>query len=666
MNIPVDLDKNTLVELYTERPVVYINCEAFADISQLPEYQFRNLVIIGMDSKGAVAWIDIGSLCYKNKTAANNQTHAARVVELSLDKTLEDVFDRFIRRKLANCAPITARSYHWRLKAFTQYYFEHLKDFDFNDYDQCCKAYGEYTKVLLLEKARKMADPDYQKGFGELQKKQAIFAELICIFHNKDLTKFKDSFVTIKGSHGETNVKPVSEDELTYFYEINKRVFLSLKDFLMGNKDFPFTFKKDIIEETITHYPTNGFLRTFRKLYFDDNGFIVNEEELEKRIQKIDVEKVGKMSLKGYKSFVKKYYETTLKEVVIQSNAFKSQERARLINYAITAFAMCFYCESSINPAQIYNLREKDLSDYKPSIKGFKIAIIKPRAGYKESSLFISVKMLPLINEYKKFRNWVLLLVSNNETDKMFLSFDTKQETENSFENIEKFSGKNTLNYRRWLSLYMPKFEWITPPVIRKTASNYMLTTTNSTSVASQKLGNTPKVVSQHYSEVTDKQHSEQLTDFFSHIYNNIANKYRKNEEIIDVNINIEGKEIPTGSCINSIPILNSGFTEDLEKPNCSNPASCLFCESYVVHSDREDIKKLMSLKKILNMSDKTEEAIIVTRRINEIFKILLDKYPESKEDFISVANAVESGDFDDYWRDHLNLLIELGAKFYV
>ena len=301
MNIPLDLDKNTLVELYTERPVIYIKSEAFVDMNQLPEYQFRNLVVIAMNSKGVDSWLDFGSLCYKNKTKADNLTHAARVVELSLDKTLEAVLDRFIRSKLSYCASITARSYHWRLKAFTKYYFEYLKDFDFNDYNQCCKAYGEYTKALLLEKARKMASPDYQKGFDELQRRQALFAELICLFHNKSLDKFKDSFVTIKGSHGETNIKPVSDDELTHFYEINRRVFLSLKEFLMENKNFPFKFKEDIIEETIVHYPTDGFLRTFRKTYFDDNGYIVDEKELEKRIQQINVDKVGKMSLKGYK-----------------------------------------------------------------------------------------------------------------------------------------------------------------------------------------------------------------------------------------------------------------------------------------------------------------------------------------------------------------------------
>jgi hypothetical protein len=64
-------------------------------------------------------------------------------------------------------------------------------------------------------------------------------------------------------------------------------------------------------------------------------------------------------------------------------------------------------------------------------------------------------------------------------------------------------------------------------------------------------------------------------------------------------------------------------------------------------------------------MSDKTDEAIIVTNRINEIFTILLDKHPETKNTFINVATSVSDGNFDEYWKDHLNLLLDLGVSFY-
>ena len=134
---------------------------------------------------------------------------------------------------------------------------------------------------------------------------------------------------------------------------------------------------------------------------------------------------------------------------------------------------------------------------------------------------------------------------------------------------------------------------------------------------------------------------------------------------MIDVKIDEVSEKTAIGGCQEPTPKIHIGFTSELEQPNCSNPSSCLFCENYVVHSDREDLRKLMSLKKILAMSDKNDEAIILTKRINEILKILYDKYPEKIEDFIFVAKSVELGEFDEYWQDHLNLLLELGVNFY-
>jgi len=664
MNIPVKPEINGITELFALRKAVYIDSDKFSDSNELPKYKFRDLVVIATNSKGTKAWHDFGAICYKKKTKADKVTHTSRVVHSTLDKTLEAVFDIFIRNKLSTCAPITARSYQWRLKDFSNYYFENLEGFDFNSYAECRKAYEQYTKLLLIEKARIMSS-ESQKGFSSLAKKQVLFAELICLYHNKDLTTFRDSYLIVKGSHVKSSVKPVSINELSIFYEINKRIFISLKKFLMENRKFPFIFSEDILEEEIIHYPTDGFLRTFRKIYFYQNGFIVNKKELEKRIDQIENSKIEKMSLNGYKSFIRKYYENNLQEVIDISNKNKSQERARLINYAIAAFSMCFHCESSINPAQIYKVKQSDLSNYSESIKGFKLFLVKPRANYKSTELLISAKMLPLLKEYKDFREWCLSLISNDQIDDMFFSLDTKTSTKNSFDTIEKFSGKNTLNYRRWVSLYMLKFMWINPNIIRKTVSNFILSLTGSKIVTSKKLGNTPNVVSYHYSEATELEHSEQLTKYFNHIYNNIANKYRKSDKIIGVNVNLESKKTAIGACKIAIPQRNSAFSNELETPNCSNPSSCLFCENYVVHSDQEDIRKLMSLKKILNISGNTNETLVIIKRINEILKILLDKYPDKRDDFINIANSVELGEFDEYWEDHLNLLLELGGNFH-
>ena len=43
---------NNIVDFYSERNVVFIESEKFADLSSLPDYQFRNLVVIGTSAKG--------------------------------------------------------------------------------------------------------------------------------------------------------------------------------------------------------------------------------------------------------------------------------------------------------------------------------------------------------------------------------------------------------------------------------------------------------------------------------------------------------------------------------------------------------------------------------------------------------------------------------------
>lgn len=124
------------------------------------------------------------------------------------------------------------------------------------------------------------------------------------------------------------------------------------------------------------------------------------------------------MSVSGYKEYLEKMYHNIF-ELIQISNQPKSGDRAKLINYAVSAFAMCFYCESSINPAQLYEMEMDDLSNYTDSIKGFKLFAIKPRASYKSTELLISVKMLPLLSAYKEFRTWSLSLTNNSEIKKI-------------------------------------------------------------------------------------------------------------------------------------------------------------------------------------------------------------------------------------------------------
>ncbi len=655
---------NNIIDFYSERNVVFIESEKFADLSSLPDYQFRNLVVIGISAKGRKGWMDFGALCYAKRTIADSKTHASKVVISTLDPTIEKAFDLFAKSKLSTISPSSVSYYRAELKDFSNYYFENLSQLDFNNYDDCCIAYEQYTQKLLTKKAELLSSVK-TTGFTALANRQHVFAELICLFHNKDLQKFKSTYVTLNRTRDQQHKQAVTLQKLSNFYDFNKKLFYALRDFLINRKQHPFLFSSSEQEKPqIVHYPHASFIQKMRNKLFNEDGFLKNKTEFQKVIDEVN-EPLLRMDIQGHKKHYEKMYDC-FNEWIIQSQQNKSRDKAVLINYAIAAFAMCLYCESSINSSQLYGLKIDDLSDFKPSIKGMKLCVTKPRANYKATELLIAAPMLPLIEDYKEFRFWVLSLTGDKNNKSLLFSLNTKLgQTSDCFETVNSFSGSQQLNLRRWIVGFIPDFEWINPTIIRKTTSTIFYNKTKSALITSKKLGNTPNIVSRHYIEASEEEFVEQVSHFFGSLHDQIANKYRKNNDVISVNINEASKETPVGGCKNSIPKLHNGFTKELEKPNCSNPSSCLFCENYVVHSDQEDIRKLMSLKKILNMSDKNDEALVITKRINEILKILYDKYPEKKEDFISVAQSIEIGEFDEYWQDHLKLLIDLGVNFY-
>lgn len=653
---------NTLVEFYVDRPVVFIQTEQFSDISSLPEYQFRNLVVIGKNSRGREAYFDFGALCYKKKKDSTAKTHSCKVVYSSFVEFLEPVLNAYTKNKLSKVAATSTHSYISKLRKFVKYYYENLESLDFNNYEQCRKAYEKYTQSLIIKKSQLLASEN-KNGLASLAQQQHVFAELICFYHNLEVGNFKSSFIILKTTLDYNGINPVSIEDLSYFYEVNKRIFYTLKEFLMKGKKFPFVFDDNFINSKFYIYPKNSSWLALDSYFYADDGELLSKSEFKKRIKNVN-QGFRNMGIEGFRKYLQACYNSIFN--ACNDTNPKTIAKARLINYAVSAFVMCFYCESSINPSQIYEMVMDDLSNYEDSIKGYKVVAIKPRAKYKEIELIIGVKMLPLIKAYKEFRNWCFDLVDNGGIDNIVFCLDTKLgSTNNPFEKVLPYSGTSTRNYMRIVNLYLPQVKWLPPTVIRKSVGNFILNETNSSVIAAQKLGNTPKVFNRSYAQATDKEFQEQVTDFFTNIHNQIARKYRKNGDLIDVNINLNAKQIPVGGCVENTPKLHSGFTDDLETPNCSNPSSCLFCENYVVHSDEEDIRKLMSLKKILSMSDKTDEAIIVTNRINEIFTILLDKHPETKNIFINVATSVNDGDFDEYWKDHLNLLLDLGVSFY-
>ena len=221
--------------------------------------------------------------------------------------------------------------------------------------------------------------------------------------------------------------------------------------------------------------------------------------------------------------------------------------------------------------------------------------------------------------------------------------------------------------YRQWFVKTFHTINWIPLSKIRATIANIYNNESNSSLIVAQKLSNTPEIVTSSYSEVTENQALSEMTNIFSEIAKVapiISTKIIHSESEKANNLNTD-----MGHCISKSPNLDSTYHGlDLDPPHCSNAISCLFCENYVVHTDEEDIRKLLSAKKVFEMANSplnVESIYTVLQKINEIFTLIKVNYPDKENQIIEISKEINQGKLTDFFGTMMNLLTDLGVNFY-
>lgn len=301
------------------------------------------------------------------------------------------------------------------------------------------------------------------------------------------------------------------------------------------------------------------------------------------------------------------------------------------------------------------------------STKGVRVTTIKPRAGYKKIELSIPLKFNKLLNEFLSFRNWV----KNHfnfplRENLLFLGLNNPLAINHKNELISYSENQHNL-YRKWFKTKFPEINWIPVSNLRSTIANIYHNESKNIQVVAKKLGNTPQVVSSAYSEATEQQVLSEMTDTFQNIANT-APVIAHTPITVKVDI-VNSLTTDMGHCFSKIPLLNSNYQNiDLEKPNCSNPVSCLFCENYVIHTDEEDIHKLLSAKKVFEMansSQNSENIYLVIQKINDILDYLIQYNSKTEQEIFQISQLISKGKLTPFFEIMLNTLTDLGVDFY-
>src|SRR5690606_6375170 len=195
----------------------------------------------------------------------------------------------------------------------------------------------------------------------------------------------------------------------------------------------------------------------------------------------------------------------------------------------------------------------------------------------------------------------------------------------------------------------------------RKNVANSCFNFTNSSVITSIKLSNTPEMASKKYTNLSFSELANQLTDYFTKLDDIIIQKGRVHTNLIPIKTesNITISTI-MGNCSTEQPKLIDGFNNEAPLPLCNNPKSCLYCSSFVLHLNKIDIRKILSLKYILEFNSKIKkEQQRITFKINEIIQFILEKDPKIKELINEINEEVNEVYLDDYWNNHLTMLVD-------
>lgn len=595
--------------MFVERNIEYISPE---EIDRFSTAYIPNIVI-KLNLSGSTIYLDFGTILYKNHSTVSRKTHSALVDQSSLFIELIEPLHEYFLDMLKKYSHASIKHYFKVIRNVVKDLYSIYDNIDLTEKNLALNLYQEYTQFLMIDRSTKLKKSIADMGI--YNRKQNVLAEILSRSLSTNIQEIKNSYIEISSKHKSHN-QPIVEDDFQSFFKANESIFLILNLILTTNMT--------------SHLPL--------KFHLDHLNIQLIIEDFH-NIQE----------------------QNTNQIITIRRNKIK------MINLAFAAFVNCFASVSAINFSQLLTLIIDDLKNLDSSTKGVRVTTIKPRAGYKRIELSIPLKFKKLLNEFLSFRNWV----KNNfnflqREDLLFFGLSNPLAINRENELISYSENQHNL-YRKWFKTKFPEINWIPVSNLRSTIANIYHNESKNTQVVAKKLGNTPQVINTAYSEATEQQLFSEMTDTFQNIANTApVIAYTPITMKVDI---VNSLTTDMGHCSSKTPLLNSNYQNvDLEKPNCSNPVSCLFCENYVIHTDEEDIHKLLSAKKVFEMansSQNSENIYLVIQKINDILDYLIQYNSKTEQEIFQISQLISKGKLTPFFEIMLNTLTDLGVDFY-
>lgn len=580
------------MNLYTERKITIIDIK---DLSAIRDCKIEELVL-SYQINNRTLKKDYGNLCY-SMFKKPSWSKPSLVIESSLQKSRCGILkEALLAYIIKNNNAESIKKMIASSNAIFEYINKHNPTIDLKNKSEIYQLYTDYTKYLIS----RVVSVDKKKSLSNsyASNLQCMLAYIISIALDTDVNNILIRSKTIPKDSVDESQWNHTEYDIESFFLHNISIFLTIKSFLMEGGTFPISFN----------------------FKYDD--------------YKIDCN----LNYKGLRS-------------VVTSGKTKDwyDKHEDLANKAIAAFLFCFTCVTAANRSSLFSI-ESDKFETVPSSQGKRTFARKNRAKGDEVPIEFGIDFLPYFKEYIEFRSWLLTKYSEDflgsYENNLFIYIPNSRSESRGYNNITPITA-NALNaYKKWFTTNFSD-NWIPLRGIRQIISTEFLRTTNSVRLASLKLGNNWRTFVANYGKTTFDDSANEMSDALDNIFGNILNNsyiYKPSE--------IETVTIPMGNCSN---IEKKSINPEIAiTPDCRRPESCLFCSNFILHPDRTDIRKLLSVLDMFKASKKknNEQGILIQERIIQILDDLQASFPETKELIPLIQDEIDEGDIDEYWAE--------------
>ena len=510
-----------------------------------------------------------------------------------------------------------------------------------------------------------------------------------------DIERVVPSYVGGKSRPKKEAVSKASRQKFVYFC---LSIFEQLQQSILERKRFP--WRIDLtnagIDKTFIWsgvHKTNQKNAIYTQLFYGHSGALKSEEEFLESLDLLgfthykDIVKISGMGNSNRSSLVawfrkkQSHFERINNDEGIYSACLMSS-----YELATKCFWYCFIAATASN----YSVASKfkmGSEEYIPQ-RGYVFSGLKVRAGNKKVHAEFKKNFQKYFRLFQELRSWAVKQL-DQEPPVWFFLFETP-------EKVGRLSkGTNHLRTDREIDRKSYRLipsgiasslqtivrtnnidvDLVSPKQLRQGVSfDFYKLSGGDSSIVAQKLGNTVATVQQAYSGVHEEDAHPELAEYYGRVIERVKSGGKSKPGLIPVRvIDDEGADnLPVGNCDNSTfrkPKKAQQFGGAAPDPDCARSETCLFCEFFAIHADKNGLSKLLSFRELFPLIRKRTGSIDqyisvfgpIEGRIEEIVEYIRDNVPDGAALLEEVSEDVSEGNLDEFWEHHFNLLTELG-----